>query len=73
MKHPEDSLYLQHILDAIADIQKFTASAMEEDMKAAAIERKLEIAGEAVKRLSLSLRESHPQVPWKKIAGLRDS
>ena len=37
-----------------------------------AIERQLEILGEATKRLSLALREQHPQIPWRQIAGLRD-
>ena len=38
----------------------------------AAIERWLTVVGEAVKRLSMELREAHPEVPWKGWAGLRD-
>jgi len=34
--------------------------------------RRLEIIGEAVKRLPLDLKKAHPGVPWKKIAGMRD-
>jgi uncharacterized protein with HEPN domain len=37
-----------------------------------AVERQLEILGEATKRLSLNFREQHPQIPWRQIAGLRD-
>ena len=34
--------------------------------------RRIEIIGEAVKNLSTDLREEHPQIPWQKIAGMRD-
>ena len=37
-----------------------------------ALERFLEIVGEAVKRLPADLRSRHPSVPWKEIAGTRD-
>jgi uncharacterized protein with HEPN domain len=35
--------------------------------------RQLEIIGEAVKRLSLHLREQYEEIPWKDIAGMRDT
>lgn len=38
----------------------------------AALERFLEILGEAVKRLPIDLRARYPSVPWKEIAGTRD-
>ena len=37
-----------------------------------AVIRQLEIIGEATKRLSPDLRRRYPQIPWKRIAGLRD-
>ena len=43
------------------------------DWKAtAALERFIEILGEAVKRLPVELREAYSDVPWKEIAGTRD-
>jgi uncharacterized protein with HEPN domain len=37
-----------------------------------AVIRQLEIIGEATKRLSETLRSEHADVPWRRIAGLRD-
>lgn len=37
-----------------------------------AVIRRLEIIGEAVKRLPNIIREQRPDVPWKRIAGMRD-
>jgi len=37
-----------------------------------AVIRTLEIVGEATKGLSPALRERHPEIPWKNMAGLRD-
>ncbi|NJN76586.1 MAG: DUF86 domain-containing protein [Synechococcaceae cyanobacterium RL_1_2] len=34
--------------------------------------RRITIIGEATKRLSLKFRQKHSDVPWKKIAGMRD-
>ncbi len=37
-----------------------------------AVIRNLEIIGEAAKNISMDLRAKHPEIQWKKIAGLRD-
>lgn len=37
-----------------------------------AVERKLEIMGEAARRLTDGLREKHPQIPWRDIIGQRN-
>ena len=34
--------------------------------------RNLEILGEAVKQVSPALRDRHGDVPWRRIAGMRD-
>ncbi len=37
-----------------------------------AVIRRLTIIGEATKRLSNELRDCYPEIPWRKMAGLRD-
>ncbi len=34
--------------------------------------KNLEVIGEAAKRLSPEIKESHPEIAWRDIAGLRD-
>ncbi len=37
-----------------------------------ALERQLEILGEATKRLTPAFRDEHSHLPWRQMAGLRD-
>lgn len=71
-----DEAYLRHILDAIAKIEAYVASGRDAFMSQSLIQdaviREFEIIGEATKRLSESMRGTHPEIPWRRIAGLRD-
>ncbi len=42
------------------------------DEKVSAILYQITIIGEATKRLSPEIRQQHPEVPWRAIAGMRD-
>ena len=46
----------------------FIGSPMAQD----AVIRNFEVIGEAVKRIPESLKEERPDIPWRRIAGLRD-
>ena len=48
--------------------RKFCADTKTQD----AVVRNLEIIGEATKHVSAALKRAHDEIPWKKIAGMRD-
>lgn len=71
------SLFFDDILDSIQRIEQYTAGITENEFelnfeKQDAIFRRLEIIGEAVKNIPAIVRMEFPNVPWQKIAGLRD-
>jgi uncharacterized protein with HEPN domain len=76
MKHDE-SVYLQHILDAIARVEAYLqgideATFLQSPLLQDGVIRQTEIIGEAVRRLSDELRTRYPHTPWHDIAGMRD-
>ena len=71
-----DRTYLLHIRDAIEKIESYSSVGRLEFMAKShwqdAIIRQLEIIGEASKHLSEELRTANPEIPWRRISGLRD-
>jgi uncharacterized protein with HEPN domain len=69
--------YLRHILDESIYLSEHgrgltrEAFLQDETLKRAFV-RSLEVIGEAVKQLPESLREQHPTIEWRAIAGMRD-
>ena len=45
---------------------------MTDSLRQDAILRQLTILGEASKKISTELRDSHSEIPWRKVAGFRD-
>lgn len=70
-------VFLDDVLEAIANVTQFvgamTRQEFEADKKTVhAVVRNLEVIGEAVKGVPAGVRGRYPQVPWQRIAGLRD-
>lgn len=73
---PPDEARLQHIKDAIEEVQSYVEGIdlafFENDSKTRfASIKQLEIVGEAVYHLTQELKEQYPEVEWKAIEGLR--
>lgn len=73
----DGSVYLHHILDAIARIEEYLQGVTEENfyeryLVQDGVIRQLEIIGEATKRLSQAVRAQCPEVPWQDIADMRN-
>ena len=69
--------YLADIIEAIGDIRSFVDGldydAFSSDKKTVnAVIRSFEVIEEAVKKVPTELRQEHPDLPWKEIAGTRD-
>lgn len=77
MNRPRDRKRLQHILDACREIERFARGKSREDflqdrLLQRAVEKDLEIIGEAANQLSSETRSSYPSIPWQDIIGMRN-
>ena len=77
MTRRDPSVFLAHILESIEAIEAYTsdldeAAFLDDARVQDAVVRRLEIIGEAVKNLPDAFRAARPEVPWKRLAGLRD-
>lgn len=72
----DDGVFIQDILERIRRIECYTQGGKEEFFQSLLIQdgviRSFEVIGEAVKLLSMELRQNHSEVPWRQIAGFRD-
>ena len=72
-----DAAWVLDMLNACRRVVEYACGLTEEGFLASprdqdAILRQLTVAGEAAKNVSTGFRASHPEVPWKKVAGFRD-
>lgn len=73
----DDSVYLQHTIDAIKRIEEYTSDVDNRDFTSNhlvqdGVIRQIEIIGEAAKRVSKKLKDNNKHIPWKDIVGMRN-
>lgn len=72
-----DQIYLEHIIESFKKVNDYLydvdyVNFIKDEEKQDAVIRKIEVAGEATKRISEQLREAQYHIPWRAIAGMRD-
>jgi uncharacterized protein with HEPN domain len=70
-------LYVQDIAQSVEDIESYTVGLTEAEFYASrliqdAVVRRLEIIGEASRQMPAEIRLRYPNVPWRRLAGLRN-
>jgi len=75
--HKNDLVRLHHMLDAAQEALRFIEGRQRDSLDAdrmlsLSLVQLLEIIGEAARGVSSSFREAHPEVPWRKMVGMRD-
>ena len=72
-----DVAYLWDMLDAARSVREITsgvalAEYLQSRVMYRAVERELEIIGEAARHVSDAFKKAHPEIPWQKIVGQRN-
>ncbi len=69
--------YVEDIIGAMEDAMSFVEGVDYEDFvkdkrTIYAVIRAVEVIGEAVKKIPISVSKRYPEIPWKDMAGIRD-
>jgi uncharacterized protein with HEPN domain len=73
----DHQLFIKDIISAMKSIEEFVEGLSldeveEDDKTSSAVIRKFEIIGEATRHVPDNLKEKYPDIPWKRMAGMRD-
>ena len=73
----DHKLFIKDIISAMKSIEEFVEGlsldeVREDDKTSSAVIRKFEIIGEATRHVPDKLKEKYPDIPWKRMAGMRD-
>ncbi len=71
------SFFISHMLESIDHVEEFISGVDKDQFmgnveKQAAVVRMIIVVGEASKSVPEDIRERYPDVPWKRIASMRD-
>jgi uncharacterized protein with HEPN domain len=67
-----DLIYLLDIRDAIHEIGSFLADGVRDLRTYRAVEREIEIIGEACSRISIETQAKYPNIAWREIKAMRN-
>ena len=70
-------IFVEHVLECIDLIEGYVKDKTEDDFLKSvqlqdSIVRRIEVIGEAVKQMPREAKEKYTEIPWKKIASMRD-
>lgn len=72
-----DQALLDHILECIEHAEEYTASGRDEFESSTMVQdatvRKLQVLAESTQRLSEEIKSTEPEIPWRQIAGFRNT
>lgn len=72
----DDRVYLRHILRCVSRIEEYTVAGRESFFSSHLIQdgviRNLQTMAESSRRLSEGIRQAHPEVDWRGLAGFRN-
>lgn len=77
MRARPHGLYVGDMLSAMSRIERYVKGLsfddfVKSDIVIDAVIRNLEVMGEAAKNVPDEVRDAHPEIPWRRIVGLRN-